>query len=331
MILVTGGAGYIGSHTAHACVDAGFEVTVLDDLSTGSEAAIPASARFVRGDIADRALLDRLFAENDFSAVLHFAGRIVVPESVENPIKYYRENTVVTLGLLDAMVAAKIPAIIFSSTAAVYQPREDGAPLGEEAEKVPLSPYGQSKLMTEAMIRDIGAAHGLAAGILRYFNVAGADPKGRTGQSTPNATHLLKVASQVATGQRSHMDIFGEDYDTRDGTCIRDYIHVSDLADAHVKTLDHVLRHGGQVTLNCGYGRGSTVKEVIAAAEAVTGAKIDARPAPRRAGDAPVLISDNRRIKELLPDWKPQHDSLEEMASSAIAWERRLATINSRG
>jgi UDP-glucose 4-epimerase len=295
------------------------------------EAAIPAEARFVAGDVSDRALLDRLFAENEFSAVLHFAGRIVVPESVENPIKYYRENTVASLGLLEAMVAAGVPAIIFSSTAAVYEPREDGAPLPEDAEKVPLSPYGQSKLMTEAMIRDIGVAHGLSAGILRYFNVAGADPMGRTGQSTPNATHLLKIASEVATGKRDHMEIFGEDYATKDGTCVRDYIHVSDLADAHVQTLAHVLEHGGQVTLNCGYGRGATVKEVIAAAEAVTGGSIDARPAPRRPGDAPVLVSDNSLIRKTLPGWQPRHDSLEEMARTAIAWEKRLAVLNSQG
>jgi UDP-glucose 4-epimerase len=295
------------------------------------EAAIPAEARFVAGDVSDRALLDRLFAENEFSAVLHFAGRIVVPESVENPIKYYRENTVASLGLLEAMVAAGVPAIIFSSTAAVYEPREDGAPLPEDAEKVPLSPYGQSKLMTEAMIRDIGVAHGLSAGILRYFNVAGADPMGRTGQSTPNATHLLKIASEVATGKRDHMEIFGEDYATKDGTCVRDYIHVSDLADAHVQTLAHVLEHGGQVTLNCGYGRGATVKEVIAAAEAVTGGIIDARPAPRRPGDAPVLVSDNSLIRKTLPGWQPRHDSLEEMARTAIAWEKRLAVLNSQG
>jgi UDP-glucose 4-epimerase len=323
-ILITGGAGYIGSHTAYACVDDGLDIVVLDDLSTGVRDAIPAQAEFIEGSVADRALLKRIFAERDIAAVMHFAGRIVVPESVENPIKYYQENTVTSLGLLAEMVEAKVPAILFSSTAAVYAPDPEGRPLPEDAPKVPLSPYGQSKLMTEAMIRDIGFAHGLSAGILRYFNVAGADPEGRVGQSTPNATHLLKIASQVATGRRDHMAIFGTDYDTRDGTCIRDYIHVSDLASAHVETLKHVLKEGGQVTMNCGYGRGSTVREVIKAAEEVTGSSIDARPTDRRAGDAPALTSDNSRILSTLPGWKPKHDSLEEMARTAIAWEEKL-------
>lgn len=328
-ILVTGGAGYIGSHTSYACLDDGFEVTILDDLSTGVEHAISPNAEFIQGDVADRVLLEKVLKGGGFSAVLHFAGRIVVPESVENPIKYYQENTVTSLGLLHEMVKAEVGTILFSSTAAVYAPNDDGAALPEDALKMPLSPYGQSKLMTEMMIRDVGIAHGLQAGILRYFNVAGADPQGRVGQSTPNATHLLKIASQVATGKRQYMEIYGEDYDTRDGTCIRDYIHVSDLASAHVETLKHVLSAGGQTTMNCGYGNGSTVKEVIAAAEKVTGGAIDARPAERRAGDAPVLVSENSKIKETLPGWVPQHDRLEDMASSAIAWEEKLKTLNS--
>jgi UDP-glucose 4-epimerase len=327
-ILVTGGAGYIGSHTAHALLDEGFEVTILDDLSTGVEHALPVEADFVRGDVADTALLGRLLS-GGFAAVIHFAGRIVVPESVENPLKYYRENTAASLGLLTEMVAAGAPPLLFSSTAAVYAPGEEGAALEEDAPKAPLSPYGQSKLMTEMMIRDAGLAHGLPAGILRYFNVAGADPKGRAGQSTPNATHLLKIASQVATGKRDHMEIFGTDYPTRDGTCIRDYIHVADLASAHVETLKHVLEHGGQTTMNCGYGRGSTVREVIAAAQKVTGGEIDARDADRRAGDAAVLVSDNSLIKKTLPGWQPKHDTLEKMARTAIAWEERLKVLNS--
>ncbi len=328
-ILITGGAGYIGSHTAYACLDDGFEVAILDDLSTGVEHAISPNAEFIRGDVADRSLLEKVLKGGGFTAVLHFAGRIVVPESVENPIKYYQENTCTSLGLLHEIVKAEVSTILFSSTAAVYAPNDDGAALPEEALKMPLSPYGQSKLMTEMMIKDVGIAHGLQAGILRYFNVAGADPQGRVGQSTPNATHLLKIASQVATGKRPYMEIYGEDYDTRDGTCIRDYIHVSDLAAAHVETLKHVLSEGGQVTMNCGYGNGSTVKEVIAAAEKVTGGTIDARPAERRAGDAPVLVSDNSKIKETLPGWVPKHDRLEDMASSAIAWEEKLKTLNS--
>lgn len=328
-ILITGGAGYIGSHTSYACLDDGFDVIILDDFSTGVEHAIPPQADLVRGDVADRSLLKKVFSDSSIKAVMHFAGRIVVPESVENPIKYYQENTATSLGLLAEMVAAEIPTILFSSTAAVYAPRDDGAPLEEDALKLPLSPYGQSKLMTEAMIRDVGIAHGLQAGILRYFNVAGADPQGRVGQSTPNATHLLKIASQVATGKRAHMDIFGTDYATSDGTCVRDYIHVSDLAAAHVETLKHVMSAGGQITMNCGYGRGSTVREVIAAAEKVTGAAIDARPAQRRAGDAPILVSDNALIKETLPGWQPKHERLEDMAQSAIAWEEKLKTLNS--
>ncbi len=321
--LITGGAGYIGSHVAWAAVDAGHNIVVLDDLSTGRAASVPPGAEFVEGSIADGDLLDKLLSDKRISAVMHFAGRIVVPESVSDPIKYYRQNTGATLELLARMVEKGTRAVLFSSTAAVYEPRPDGAPLDEGASKAPLSPYGQSKLMTEAMIRDIGAAHGLSAAILRYFNVAGADPKGRTGQSTPDATHLIKVASQTALGQRESLSLFGDDYDTPDGTCVRDYIHVSDLAMAHLLAIEHVLTHPGQVTLNCGYGRGSSVKEVIAAVERVTGQDLPVTIAPRRAGDAPALVSDNRRILDLL-DWRPQHDNLDEMARSAIAWERQL-------
>jgi UDP-glucose 4-epimerase len=323
-ILITGGAGYIGSHAAWACHDRGYKLVVLDDLSTGREASVPPSADLILGDVADEDLLDQLLAGHKPRAVMHFAGRIVVPESVADPIKYYRENTAASLGVLGAMARAGTEAILFSSTAAVYRPREDGAPLGEEAEKVPLSPYGQSKLMTEAMIRDVGAAHGLSAAVLRYFNVAGADPEMRTGQSTPNATHLLKIASQVAVGQRPSMQLFGTNYDTPDGTCVRDYIHVSDLAEAHVLALEHVLQHPGQVTLNCGYGRGSSVREVIAAVERCVNAPLAVEEAPRRAGDAPALVADVSRIHETL-DWTPRHADLEVMARTAMEWERRLA------
>ena len=323
-ILITGGAGYIGSHAAWACADRGHRLVVLDDLSTGREASIPDGAEFVRGDVADEALVARLLAQHRPAAVMHFAGRIVVPESVENPIKYYRQNTAATLGLLAQMVEAGTRAVLFSSTAAVYEPREDGAPLGEDAPKIPLSPYGQSKLMSEAMIRDIGIAHGLSAAILRYFNVAGGDPAGRTGQSTPDATHLLKLASQTAIGERERLTVFGDDYDTPDGTCVRDYIHVSDLAEAHVLALEHVLANPGQVTLNCGYGRGSSVRDVIGAVERCTNQALPVTVGPRRAGDAPILVADVSRIHETL-DWTPRHDSLEEMARTAMAWERKLA------
>lgn len=322
-ILITGGAGYIGSHVAWAAADAGHDLIILDDLSTGAEANVPRNADFVLGDVADAALLAKLLGQPGVVAVMHFAGRIVVPESVADPIKYYRENTATSLGLLAAMVAAGTRAMLFSSTAAVYLPREDGAPLGEDAAKVPLSPYGQSKLMTEAMIRDVGIAHGLAAAVLRYFNVAGADPQGRTGQSTPNATHLLKLAAQTAIGRRPQLQLFGDDYPTPDGTCVRDYIHVSDLASAHLLALEHVLRTPQQVTLNCGYGRGSSVRDVIAAVERVTGAALPVETVARRAGDAPALVADNSRLLQTLP-WTPQYASLDEMARSAIAWERRL-------
>ena len=323
-ILITGGAGYIGSHAAWACHDRGYRLVVLDDLSTGREASLPPGAELVLSDVADEALLAGTLADHRPRAVMHFAGRIVVPESVADPIKYYRQNTAASLGLLAALVEAGTAAMLFSSTAAVYRPREDGAPLGEEADKVPLSPYGQSKLMTEAMIRDVGHAHGLSAAILRYFNVAGADPDGRTGQSTPDATHLLKIASQVAVGQRAGMQLFGTDYDTPDGTCVRDYIHVSDLAEAHVLALEHVLETPGQVTLNCGYGRGSSVREVIAAVERQTNTALPVEEVARRPGDAPALIADVTRIHETL-DWTPRHDSLDLMAKTAMDWERKLA------
>ncbi len=323
-ILITGGAGYIGSHAAWACADRGYKLVVLDDLSTGREASIPPAAEFVRGDVGDEALLGRVLSDFSPRAVMHFAGRIVVPESVENPIKYYRENTCASLGVLNRLVEAGTQAMLFSSTAAVYAPRGDGGALGEDALKVPLSPYGQSKLMTEAMIRDVGAAHGLSAAVLRYFNVAGADPRMRTGQSTPNATHLLKIASQTAIGEREKMQLFGDDYDTPDGTCVRDYIHVSDLAEAHVLALEHVLENPGQVTLNCGYGRGASVKEVIAAVERCTNERLNVEIAPRRPGDAPALVADVSRIHETL-DWTPKHDDLEVMAKTAMEWERKLA------
>ena len=330
-ILVTGGAGYIGSHTSYACLDAGHDIVVLDDLSTGVEACIPEKATFVQGSIGDLDLVAETLKKHEISAILHFAGRIVVPESVENPIKYYKENTLQSLGLLETAKECGVNNFIFSSTAAVYAPPPEGEMAGliEDAEKTPLSPYGQSKLMTEHMIRDIGIAHGLNSVVLRYFNVAGADPKGRTGQSTPNATHLIKVASQTALGQRENLALYGDDYPTPDGTCIRDYIHVSDLASAHVHALEKLLADGGQYTMNCGYGRGASVHDVIKAVEGVTGASLPVNIVERRAGDAPVLISNNERILQTLP-WKPEHDDLAKMISSALEWERHLSTKNSR-
>lgn len=325
--LITGGAGYIGSHVAWACVDAGHKIVVLDDLSTGREASIPPSAEFINGNLSDRALVRELLSDTKISGVMHFAGRIIVPESVENPVKYYTENTMATLGLLSDLLSYQKKPFLFSSTAAVYQPENGGAPLGEDDIKKPLSPYGKSKLMTEEMLSDIGAAHGLSSVVLRYFNVAGADPEGRTGQSGVDATHLLKVASQVALGQREKLQLYGDDYQTRDGTCIRDYIHVSDLASAHLLAMEHVLQNPGQHIFNCGYGRGASVKEVIAAVEQVTGETLPVEIASRRAGDAPSLVADVSRIRQIL-NWTPEHDSLEEMARSAIDWERYLSRIS---
>lgn len=325
-VLITGGAGYIGSHAAWACIDAGLDVVVFDDLSTGVKACIPEPATFIEGTISDTQLVAQTLKSEEISAIMHFAGRIVVPESVENPIKYYQENTCQSLGLLETAVKNGVDNFIFSSTAAVYASPAEGALIGlvEEDPKIPVSPYGQSKLMTEHMIRDIGVAHGLKAVILRYFNVAGADPKGRTGQSTPNATHLIKVASQTALGQRPQLELFGDDYPTPDGTCMRDYIHVSDLADAHVAALQYLYKNGGQTTLNCGYNRGASVKEVVAAVEEVTGKDLPVKIAPRRAGDPAVLIADNRRILDTL-NWEPRHDKLTDMVASALAWEAHLA------
>ncbi|MGV6801183.1 MAG: UDP-glucose 4-epimerase GalE [bacterium] len=325
-ILITGGAGYIGSHTAWAAIDAGYDIIIIDDLSTGCEQSVPYAAKFIKGDISDLALLRRIISDYHIKDILHFAGRIVVPESVEYPIKYYQENTVQTLNLLELCVTEDIENFIFSSTAAVYAPPSPSTPnLTESSELRPLSPYGQSKLMSEQMIRDIGTAHGLNSAILRYFNVAGADPHGRTGQSTPNATHLIKVACQTALGQRACLKIFGDDYDTPDGTCIRDYIHVSDLARAHILALEKLHERPGQYTMNCGYNQGVSVKQVVAAVERVTGKKLPVEYGARRAGDAPALVADNTCLLAAL-NWQSEHCNLEKMIASALRWEESLLT-----
>lgn len=322
-ILITGGAGYIGSHVAWAAADAGHEIVVLDNLSTGRMGNVPGSAEFIEGDVGDHDLLKKVLGDPSITAVMHFAGKVVVPESIADPVTYYRENTVATLALLGAMAAAETRTLLFSSTAAVYRPTEGSIPLAEDAPKAPLSPYGQSKLMSEAMIGDISRAHGLGAVVLRYFNVAGADPAGRTGQSGPESTHLLRVATQTALGLRDGMTVFGDDYPTPDGTCMRDFIHVSDLALAHLLALDHGRRHGGQVTMNCGYGRGTSVLEMVRAVEKVCGKQLPVTIGARRPGDAAVMVADPRRIFDTL-DWQPAHDNLEEMARTAISWERHL-------
>lgn len=325
-ILVTGGAGYIGSHMVYALVDAGEEVVVLDNLATGFWWAISPQARLVEGDIGDEALLARLLREEKFDAVIHFAGSIVVPESVADPLGYYLNNTVKTRSLIAAAVAAGIPRFVFSSTAAVYG-NPSVNPVFEDAVLDPMSPYGRSKLMSEWMLRDTHAAHGLQFAALRYFNVAGADPKGRTGQSTPRATHLIKVACQTALGQRDHLDVFGTDYPTADGTCIRDYIHVSDLVAAHLDALRYLRAGGESGIFNCGYGRGFSVLEVARAVERASGRKLDLRLTGRRAGDPAAIVAGADRARSIL-GWKPKHDDLDGIVASALAWENHLIRRN---
>lgn len=325
-VLVTGGAGYIGSHTVLALVAAGYPVAVIDDLSTGRRDAVPAGIPFVEGSVGDAGLLSDIFARHDIATVIHFAGAIVVPESVVKPLDYYRRNTVASHTLIETAVAAGIGRFVFSSSAAVYG-MPDTLPVGEDAATRPVNPYGASKLMTEWMLRDAAAAHRLQVTALRYFNVAGADPAGRAGQTGPVATHLIKIACQAATGQRGHIDIFGDDYDTPDGTCIRDYIHVSDLADAHVAALRHLdaapTDAGCFTALNCGYGHGYSVRDVLTAVERAAGKPLDIRIAPRRAGDPPALVADARKIAATL-NWRPAHDDLDGIVRSALAWERQL-------
>jgi UDP-glucose 4-epimerase len=327
-ILVTGGAGYIGSHMAHALVDRGERVVVVDDLSTGYDAVLPATATLVVGDIGDEALMDRVIAEHGVKGIAHFAGSIVVPDSVADPLGYYRNNTANSRNLIGCAVRGGVQAFLFSSTAAVYG--EPVHPLIDETvTPSPVSPYGWSKLMTEIMLRDTTKAHGLRHAVLRYFNVAGADPRGRTGQSSPRATHLIKVASQAALGQRPYMEVFGTDFPTQDGTGVRDYIHVSDLIDAHVLALMHLLGGGESLTANCGYGTGYSVLQVVDAVKRVSGVDFDVRMAPRRAGDPAALVADSTRIRDLL-GWAPAHADLDTIVRHAFAWEATLAKRNSR-
>ena len=321
-VLVTGGAGYIGSHMAHHLVDAGQEVAILDNLSTGFRWAAPARARFVEGDVADQDLVAMIIKEAGIDAVIHFAGSIVVPDSISDPLGYYHNNTVKTRSLIETCIAGNVKNFIFSSTAAVYGEPEHN-PVFETSPLKPISPYGSSKLMSEWMLRDAAAAHDFNYVALRYFNVAGADPKGRTGQSTPRATHLIKVASQLALGQRQKMDIFGTDYDTPDGTCIRDYIHVSDLISAHGDALSHLRGGAGSAVFNCGYGRGFSVLEVIAAVERACGHPVNAIKAARRPGDPPALVAGAGLIREQL-GWTPRHEDLDFIVKTALDWENHL-------
>jgi len=325
-VLVTGGAGFIGSHAVLALTDRGWPVTVIDDLSTGFRFAVPEGVAFYQGDVVDTALLARIFEERGIEAIMHFAGSIIVPESVEDPLKYYHNNTGKSRTLIAAAVAAGIGHFIFSSTAAAYGIPET-SPIGEDAAKRPINPYGWSKLMTEQMLSDAAAAHGFNYCILRYFNVAGADPQARSGQSTAGATHLIKVAVEAALGKRDHVSVFGTDYGTPDGTGVRDYIHVADLAEAHVLALEALVAEPGRsLTMNCGYGRGFSVLEVLDAVDAVTGTRVERRIAPRRAGDPDSLVSDPARIRATLP-WTPRHADLPTIIAHALAWERRLSDL----
>ncbi|MCC5997013.1 MAG: UDP-glucose 4-epimerase GalE [Oceanicaulis sp.] len=321
-VLVTGGAGYIGAHMTLALADAGERVVVLDNLVTGFDWAVDPRARFVRGDAGDKNLAAQVIAEHGVTDIIHFAGSVVVPESVADPLKYYANNTAASRNLIEAAAANGVQRFIFSSTAAVYGMAGD-EPVSEDAPLAPVSPYGRSKLMTEWMLADLAAAGALEFGVLRYFNVAGADPRGRAGQSTANATHLIKAACQAALGVRGRLDLYGTDYPTRDGTCVRDYIHVTDLVSAHARVLDHLRGGRGSVTLNCGYGRGASVREVIDTVKAVSGVDFEVREAERRPGDPAAIVAGADRLKSQL-GWTPKHDDLEEIVASAWAWEQTL-------
>jgi UDP-glucose 4-epimerase len=329
-VLVTGGAGYIGSHAVLALRDAGWPVAVIDNLATGFRFAVPDDVVFYEGDIEDGALLARIFAEQGTRAVMHFAGSIVVPESVENPLKYYHNNTVKSRALIASAVAAGAAHMIFSSTAATYGVPET-SPVREDTPQRPINPYGWSKLMTEQMLADTAAAHPMNYCALRYFNVAGADPDARSGQSTAGATHLIKVAVEAALGKRDGVCVYGTDYDTPDGTGVRDYIHVSDLAAAHVLALEALIAQPRRsLTMNCGYGRGFSVLEVLNAVDRVTNRTIERRFEGRRAGDPGQLISDPSRIRVEL-SWQPQHADLDTIIAHALAWERKLSILRADG
>jgi UDP-glucose 4-epimerase len=322
-ILVTGGCGYIGSHVTRQLHEQGYKAVILDNLSTGFREALLNKEKLYEADVGDEEVLDKIFTEQKIDAVMHFAAALIVPESVENPIKYYRNNTFNTLKLLTSMTKHKVPALIFSSTAATYgQPKK--VPVFEDGIQEPESPYGTSKMMSEKMIIDIAAATAnLRYIILRYFNVAGAEPEGRLGQRTPKATHLIKVATETATGKRPLMSIFGTDYPTRDGTCIRDYIHVEDLATAHILALKNLINGGKSNIFNCGYGHGSTVQEVIETVKKVSGKNFKVIKVARRSGDVSEVVAGADKIRSVL-GWKPKHDSLESIVQHAYNWEKNL-------
>lgn len=323
-VLVTGGAGYIGSHIVKLLGKAGYEnIVVLDNLCKGFADAVTYGELIV-GDTGDKALVSELLKKYNIKSVLHFAAHTIVPESVADPLKYYGNNTCCTRNLLECCSEAGVENFIFSSTAAVYGIPET-IPVTEEAPKQPINPYGTSKLMTEWMLKDLGSATDMRYIILRYFNVAGCDPEGEIGQSTPQATLLTKVAVEAAVGVREHISVFGTDYDTEDGTGVRDYIHVVDLADAHIKALNHLEKGGESATLNCGYGHGYSVREVIAAVEKAHGAPLKVIEEPRRAGDPPSLVANSSKLKSLF-SWQPQYDDIDSIVTSALEWEKKLQT-----
>jgi UDP-glucose 4-epimerase len=321
-VLVTGGAGYIGSHTVRVLREANENVVVIDDLSTGFSAFIPEGVPLFIGDAGDENLVEGVIAQHRVESIIHFAGSIVVPESIRDPLLYYRNNTMTTQSLLKAAVKHGVNRFIFSSTAAVYG-EPDQVPVPEHARTRPLSPYGSSKLMTEIMLHDVANACGLDYVVLRYFNVAGADPQARVGLATVGATHLLKIAVEAATGQRAKVDVYGTDYPTPDGSCIRDFIHVTDLAEAHRAALSYLRGGGASVTLNCGYGRGYSVLETIEAVRRVSGSHFAVSHAPRRPGDIVTMVADASRIRATF-DWAPAYDNLDTIAAHALAWEERL-------
>ena len=326
-VLITGGAGYIGSHAVLALRDAGWSVAIIDDLSTGSRYVVPDDVAFYEGRIDDRELVERILSERDIGAIMHFAGSIVVPESVEKPLDYYRNNTVASHSLISTAVDAGVKHIVFSSTAAVYGEPER-VPVDESVAKLPINPYGASKLMTERMLEDSAAAYPMNYAALRYFNVSGADPEGRSGQIGKGSTHLIKVAVEAAVGKRDHIDVYGTDYPTEDGSCVRDYIHVCDLVAAHLKALERLIeRPDENLVLNLGYGRGLSVLEVLDALDKVVGKPIRREMKQRRAGDPPLLISSNQALRQTL-DWTARYADIETILTHALEWERKLQGRN---
>jgi UDP-glucose 4-epimerase len=324
-VLVTGGAGYIGSHMVLELVDAGENVVVVDNLSTGFSWAVAREAKLIVGDVGDQDMVRTLIRDHDVDAIIHFAGSIVVPESVADPLGYYYNNTVKSRALMEAAVATGVRNFIFSSTAAVYgTPKHN--PVHEDAELTPVSPYGSSKLMTEIMLGDTARAHDFRYVALRYFNVAGADPQGRSGQSTPRATHLIKVAAETVLGKRGHIEVFGTDYPTPDGTCIRDYIQVTDLARAHLVALEHLRAEGRSGVFNCGYSKGYSVLEVIDAVKRVSGCDFEVRLSPRRPGDPAAIVAESTAIRASL-GWQPEHDNLDRIVAQALRWEAHLSGL----